>query len=61
MIGLGAYKATKTKEVNTILGDNIKYLAQISKHPACAIGGVQINEKIENIKFNVIGSRFYEN
>jgi thiamine-phosphate pyrophosphorylase len=60
MIGLGAYKATSTKEVSSILGDKISYLAKISKHPVCAIGGVKIDDKIENISFNVIGSNLYE-
>lgn len=59
MIGLGAYKNTTTKDVSTILGDKISYLAKISKHPVCAIGGVQIHDKIPNIRFNVIGSGFY--
>ncbi len=60
MIGLGAYKNTSTKDVSTILGDKISYLAKISKHPVCAIGGVKIDDIIENIKFNVVGSGFYE-
>ena len=59
MIGLGAYKNTSTKDVSTILGDKISYLAKISKHPVCAIGGVQMDDKIENIRFNVVGSGFY--
>jgi len=61
MIGLGAYKNTTTKEVDNILGDNISYLAKISKYPVCAIGGVKINDKINNIAFNVVGSALYEN
>ena len=60
MIGLGAYRSTNTKDVTNILGDNIAYLAKISKHPVCAIGGVKINDEIENISFNVIGSGLYE-
>ena len=60
MIGLGAYKNTSTKDVSTILGSNISYLAKISKHPVCAIGGVKIEDIIENIRFNVVGSGFYE-
>lgn len=60
MIGLGAYKNTNTKDVNTILGSKISYLAKISKHPVCAIGGVKIEDIIENIRFNVVGSGFYE-
>jgi thiamine-phosphate pyrophosphorylase len=59
MIGLGAYKNTNTKDVSTILGSKISYLAKISKHPVCAIGGVQIDDNIENIRFNVVGSAFY--
>ena len=59
MIGLGAYKNTSTKDVSTILGSKISYLAKISKHPVCAIGGVQIKDNIENIRFNVVGSAFY--
>ena len=60
MIGLGAYKTTSTKDVSTILGSKISYLAKISKHPVCAIGGVKIDDIIENIRFNVVGSGFYE-
>jgi len=60
MIGLGAYKSTSTKNVSIILGDKISYLAKISKHPVCAIGGVKIDDKIENIRFNVVGSAFLD-
>ncbi len=59
MIGLGAYKNSNTKDVSTILGSKISYLAKISKHPVCAIGGVQIKDDIANIRFNVVGSAFY--
>lgn len=59
MIGLGAYKNTSTKDVSTILGDKISYLAKISRHPVCAIGGIQIDDIIENIRFNVVGSGFF--
>ena len=55
-IGLGAYRATNTKDVKNILGDRISYLAKISTHPVGAIGGVRIDDKIENISYNVIGS-----
>lgn len=60
MIGLGAYRATSTKDVSVVLGDKITYLAKISKHPVCAIGSVKIYDKIENISFNVVGSGLYE-
>jgi len=61
MIGLGAYKTTSTKDVPNLLGDKITYLAKISNHPVCGIGGVNIEDKIENISFNVVGSGLYEN
>ena len=60
MIGLGAYRNTNTKDVSSIIGSKISYLAKISKHPVCAIGGVRIDDIIENIRFNVVGSGFYE-
>jgi len=55
-IGLGAYRDTHTKDVSNILGENISYLAKISKHPVGAIGGVKIEDNIPNITYNVIGS-----
>ena len=55
-IGLGAYRDTATKDVVNILGSNISYLAKISIHPVGAIGGVKIDDDIENISYNVIGS-----
>lgn len=58
MIGLGAYRTTTTKDVNNQLGDKIEYLAKISKHPVCAIGGVKIEDIIKNVQFNVVGSGF---
>jgi len=59
MIGLGAYKITSTKDIDNILGEKISYLAKVSKHPVCAIGGVSVDDKIENITFNVVGSALY--
>lgn len=61
MIGLGAYKNTSTKNVQTVLGSRISYLAKMSNYPVCAIGGVKINDIIKNVSFNVVGSGFYEN
>ncbi|MEA3383511.1 MAG: thiamine phosphate synthase [Campylobacterota bacterium] len=55
-IGLGAYRDTSTKDVPNTLGDNISYLAKMSKHPVGAIGGVRISDNIPNITYNVIGS-----
>lgn len=59
MIGLGAYRNTSTKDVSTLLGSKISYLAKISKHPVCAIGGVKMDDLIDNVKFNVVGSAFF--
>lgn len=58
MIGLGAYKTTNTKDISNILGEKLSYLAKISKHPVCAIGGVNVEDKIENVRFNCVGSGF---
>lgn len=55
-IGFGAYRNTSTKDVSNILGEKISYLAKISKHPVCAIGGVKKEDNIPNISYNVIGS-----
>jgi len=60
MIGLGAYRNTVTKDVSEIVGDKMPYLAKISKHPVCAIGGVKLDEIIKNVSFKVIGSDLYE-
>ena len=60
MIGLGAYRATTTKDVSTIIGEKLSYLAKISNHPVCAIGGVKVDDFIENVSFKVIGSGLYE-
>ena len=55
-IGLGAYRNTSTKNVSNILGNNISYLAKISKYPVGVIGGVTLTDTIENIDYYVIGS-----
>jgi len=55
-IGLGAYRDTTTKDITQVLGDKISYLAKISIYPVGAIGGVRIDDKIDNITYNVIGS-----
>jgi len=60
-IGLGAYKNTTTKNISNILGDKISYLAKMSKHKVGAIGGVKIDDNIQNITFNVIGSDLIKN
>jgi len=59
-IGLGAYRTTTTKDVENKLGHTLSYLAKISNYPVCAIGGVKMNDRIENTTYNVIGSGLYD-
>jgi len=56
-IGLGAYRATKTKkDVNVILGASLDDIASESKHYVAAIGGVTKDDKFKNVDYHVIGS-----
>lgn len=55
-IGLGAYRTTTTKDVSNMLGEKASYLAKISAHPVGLIGGVKLDDNVENISYNVIGS-----
>jgi len=55
-IGIGAYKDTTTKKIDKILGKNISYMAKISNHKTCAIGGVKIDDNIKNIDYLAICS-----
>jgi len=55
-IGLGAYRDTSTKDVTHLVGDKASYLAKISRHPVGLIGGVKLNDSVENISYYVIGS-----
>ena len=55
-IGLGAYRDTSTKDVSTVLGENLDKIALKSKHFVAAIGGVKKNDKFQNITYHVIGS-----
>lgn len=59
-IGLGAYRATTTKQVENLLGDSLAQLAGYSTHPVAAIGGVTLNDKINNVTYYVIGTGLYE-
>jgi len=60
-IGLGAYRTTTTKDVKNQIGDKLPYLAKISKYPVCAIGGVKIDDILDNTSYNVIGSGIFNN
>jgi thiamine-phosphate pyrophosphorylase len=60
-VGLGAYANTSTKDIKQILGSKISEIAKYSKHPVGAIGGVKIDDRIDNITYNVVGSALYDN
>ncbi len=60
-IGLGAFRPTSTKNVDSILGKKLDTLASLSKFPVGAIGGVQLSDTFENVTYLVIGSDLYEN
>ena len=59
MVGLGAYKNTSTKDVDYILGEKICNIAALSVHPVCGIGGVKVDDKLNNVMFNVVASGLY--
>lgn len=55
-IGLGAYRETKTKDVNSLLNSgDLPKLAKLSKHPIAIIGGVRVYDKID-VDFKAVGS-----
>ena len=60
-IGLGAYKATTTKDISqsNILGKRAKYLAKISSHPVAIIGGVSLDDNIPNTTYKCICSGLF--
>lgn len=59
-IGLGAYRATNTKEDAAPLQEHLDVLAGLSKHPVAAIGGVRFEDEFEHVAYRVIGSALYE-
>ena len=59
-IGLGAYRATNTKEDAAPLKEQLDTLAALSKHPVAAIGGVRFDDNFENVAYRVISSALYE-
>jgi len=59
-IGLGAYRATSTKDDATVLRESLSELARFSLKPVGAIGGVRICDTIENVTYLVVGSDIYE-
>lgn len=59
-IGLGAYRATATKDVSHILGEKLDTLASASKHPVAAIGGVRFDDRFKHVTYHVMGTAIYE-
>jgi len=59
-IGLGAYRATKTKNICNLLGEQLSSIASFSNRPVGAIGGVLIDDAIDNVAYNVVGSGMYK-
>lgn len=58
-IGLGAYRATSTKEDAAPLKEQLDLLAARSKHPVAAIGGVRFEDAFENVTYRVISNALY--
>ena len=58
-IGLGAYRATNTKEDAAPLKEQLDALAAGSKHPVAAIGGVRFDDEFEYVRYRVISSALY--
>ncbi len=59
-IGLGAYRATSTKSDAKVLGSNISSVAKHSTKKVAVIGGVRLDDEIENIQYLVIGRGLIE-
>jgi len=56
-IGLGAYRQTSTKkDISGVLGSSLDKIAAKSEHLVAAIGGVSLDDRFENVTYNVIGS-----
>ncbi len=59
-IGLGAYRATNTKEDAAPLQEKLDALAALSRHPVAAIGGVRFDDEFEHVTYRVLSSALYE-
>jgi thiamine-phosphate pyrophosphorylase len=56
-IGLGAYRITNTKtDISTIIGENLPNIAKLSNHDVVAIGGIKLDDKINNVQYLAIGN-----
>jgi thiamine-phosphate pyrophosphorylase len=58
-IGLGAYRTTSTKDVQSIGGEKLLEIAKFSNKDVAIIGGVRIDDEIPT-KYKVIGSDIFE-
>lgn len=58
-IGLGAYRATSTKNDANVLSEKLDDLAALSKHPVGAIGGVRLDDRFKNVSYLVIASGLF--
>ena len=58
-IGLGAYRASSTKNVTNVLGKKLIEYAKLSIHPVAAIGGLKLSDKLD-VSYKVVGSNLYE-
>jgi len=60
-IGLGAYRATNTKNGARVLGKGALEIAKYSLHDVALIGGVRFSDTFPKyIKYRVIGSNLYD-
>jgi len=60
-IGLGAYRATNTKNGAKVLGKEALNIAKYSLHDVALIGGVRLSDTFPKyIKYRVIGSNLYD-
>jgi len=55
-VGLGAFRATGTKDDAAVLGGDLDTLAAASRHPVAAIGGVTFEDRFEHARMRVMGS-----
>ena len=55
-VGLGAYRASSTKDVSNLLGERLGTIAARSRHNVAAIGGVCIYDPIPNVRFKAVGT-----
>ncbi len=59
-IGLGAYRATSTKEDAAPLQELLDDLAAHSRHPVAAIGGVRFDDTFAHVTYRVVSSALYK-